>query len=52
MGWTMAILLLVLGALGLVSALAMGGFVHVLLIAAAVVLLVRVVQTHRAPLPG
>jgi len=42
--WTIALVLLVLWALGLVSSFTMGGFVHLLLVAAIVVVLVRVIQ--------
>ncbi len=45
--WTVAVVLLVLWALGLVSSYTMGGFIHLLLIAAAVVVLVRVIQGQR-----
>lgn len=40
---TLAIVLLVLWALGLVSAFTMGGFIHVLLVAAVVSLLLRII---------
>lgn len=42
--WTVAVVLLVLWALGLVTSYTMGGFIHFLLIAAVVVVLVRVIQ--------
>ncbi len=42
--WTIAIVLLVLWALGLVSSYTMGGFIHILLVAAVVVVLVRLIQ--------
>jgi hypothetical protein len=45
--WTIALILLVLWALGLVSSFTMGGFIHVLLVAAVVVVLVRVIQGRR-----
>jgi hypothetical protein len=44
---TIAILLLVLWGLGLVSSFTMGGFIHVLLVVAIVVILVRVIQGRR-----
>lgn len=44
---TIAIVLLLLWALGLVSAYTMGGFVHLLLVCAIVVVLVRVIQGRR-----
>jgi hypothetical protein len=45
--WTIALVLLVLWALGLVSSVTMGGFVHVLLVVAVVLVLVRVIQGRR-----
>jgi hypothetical protein len=44
---TIAILLLVLWALGLVSSYTLGGFIHVLLVIAVVVILIRVIQGSR-----
>ena len=41
---TIAIMLLALWVLGLVSAYTMGGFIHVLLVLAVVVIVVRVIQ--------
>jgi hypothetical protein len=46
--WTIAVVLLVLWALGLVSSVTVGGFIHLLLVAAVVVVLVRLIQ-GRAP---
>ena len=48
--WTIALVLLILWGLGLVSSFTMGGFIHLLLVAAVVVVLVRVIQGRR-PLP-
>jgi hypothetical protein len=45
--WTIAIILIVLWALGLVSAYTMGGFIHVLLVLAVIVVLVRIIQGRR-----
>ena len=45
--WTIALLLLVLWGAGLVSSVTMGGFVHLLLVAAVVVIVVRVIQGRR-----
>jgi hypothetical protein len=45
--FTIAIVLLVLWALGLVTSFTMGGFVHILLVAAVVIVLVRVIQGRR-----
>ena len=44
---TIAVILLVLWALGLVSSYTLGGFVHVLLVIAVVVILIRVIQGRR-----
>ena len=45
--WTIAVILLVLWALGLVTSYTMGGFVHVLLVVAIVVVLIRVIQGRK-----
>jgi hypothetical protein len=45
--WTIAVMLLVLWALGLVSSYTLGGFIHVLLVLAVVVLLVGLIQGRR-----
>ncbi len=45
---TIAIILLVLWLLGLVSSTTMGGFIHVLLVIAVVMVLVRLIQGGRA----
>ena len=45
--WTLAMVLLVLWALGLVSSYTMGGFIHLLLVVAVVVVLVRIIQGRR-----
>lgn len=45
--YTIAIVLLVLWALGLVSAYTLGGFIHILLIFALVVLLIQIIQGRR-----
>lgn len=44
---TIAIILLALWLLGLVSAYTMGGFIHILLVIAIVVILLRVIQGRR-----
>ena len=49
--WTVAVVLLLLWVLGLVSATTMGGFIHVLLVAALALVLVRVIQGRR-PVEG
>ena len=45
--WTIAVILMVLWLLGLVSSYTMGGFIHVLLVIAIVVVLVRIIQGRR-----
>lgn len=42
--WTIALVLLVLWALGLVSGTTIGGFIHVLLVIAVIVVLIRIIQ--------
>ena len=42
--WTIAIILLLLWALGLITSYTLGGFIHVLVVAAVVLLLVRIIQ--------
>jgi hypothetical protein len=42
--WTIAVILIVMWLLGLVSSYTMGGFIHILLVIAVVVVLVRIVQ--------
>ena len=44
---TFAIVLLVLWGLGLVSAYTMGGFIHILLVVAVVLVLVQVIQGRK-----
>ena len=44
---TLAIILLLLWLLGLVTATTLGGYIHALLVIAAVVILVRVIQGRR-----
>lgn len=44
---TIAIVLLILWGLGLVSSYTMGGFIHILLIGALVVIAIRVIQGRR-----
>jgi Family of unknown function (DUF5670) len=46
--WTIAVILLVLWALGLVTSYTLGGFIHILLVIAVVVVLVNVIQGRRA----
>jgi len=44
---TVAVILAVLWVLGMVSSHAMGGFIHILLVLAVVVILVRILQGRR-----
>jgi len=45
--WTIAVILLVLWAVGLVTSYTMGGFIHILLVIAIVVVLVNVIQGRK-----
>ncbi|MDT8384340.1 MAG: lmo0937 family membrane protein [Gammaproteobacteria bacterium] len=45
--WTIAVILIVLWLLGFVSAYTMGGFIHVLLVIAVIVILVQLIQGRR-----
>ncbi|PRQ08948.1 lmo0937 family membrane protein [Enhygromyxa salina] len=45
--WTIAVILLVLWALGMVSSYTMGGFIHVLLVIAVITVLIRVIQGRK-----
>lgn len=44
---TIAIILLILWALGLVTSSTLGGFIHILLVLAIIVILIRVIQGRR-----
>jgi hypothetical protein len=45
--WTISIILLVLWAIGLVSSYTMGGWIHILLVLAVVVVLVRLISGRK-----
>ena len=45
--WTIATILIVLWLFGLVSSYTMGGFIHILLVVAVIVILVRLIQGRR-----
>ena len=45
--WTIAVILIVLWLLGLVSSYTLGGFIHVLLVLAIVVIAIRLIQGRR-----
>lgn len=44
---TIAIILIVLWLLGLVTSSTMGGFIHILLVVAVIIVLIRVIQGRR-----
>lgn len=45
--WTIAVVLIVLWVLGLVSSYMLGGFVHLLLVLAIIVILIRIIQGRK-----
>lgn len=45
--WTVSLVLIILWLLGLVSAHTMGGYIHILLVIALVVVLVSIIQGRR-----
>jgi hypothetical protein len=45
--WTIAVILAVLWLLGLVSSYTLGGFIHILLVLAIVIVLINVIQGRR-----
>jgi hypothetical protein len=45
--WTIAVVLVILWLLGLVSGYAIGNFIHILLVIAIIIVLVRVIQGRR-----
>jgi hypothetical protein len=45
--WTIFVILLIMWLLGLVSGYTIGGFIHILLVIAIVVVLIRVIQGRR-----
>ena len=47
--WTIFVILLILWLLGLISGYTIGGFIHILLVIAIVVVLIRIIQ-GRSPL--
>ncbi|HZS18403.1 MAG TPA: lmo0937 family membrane protein [Candidatus Udaeobacter sp.] len=46
--WTIFVILLVLWLLGLVSSYTLGGFIHILLVLAIVVLIINLIQGRRS----
>ena len=45
--WTIAVILIILWALGLVSSYTLGGFIHLLLVITIVVVLLNIIQGRR-----
>jgi hypothetical protein len=45
--WTVAVILLVLWALGLVTGYTIGGFIHILIVIAVITVLVRIISGRR-----
>jgi hypothetical protein len=45
--WTIFVILLILWLLGVVSSYTLGGFIHLLLVLALVVLLIRIIEGRR-----
>lgn len=45
--WTIAVILIILWLLGLVTSFTLGGFIHILLVVAIIVVLVRVIRGEK-----
>ncbi len=45
--WTISVILVILWLLGLVSSYTMGGFIHILLVIAVIVVLVNIIEGRR-----
>lgn len=45
--WTLFVVLVILWALGLVTSYTMGGLIHILLVVAVIVLVLRIIQGRR-----
>ena len=45
--WTIAVILIVLWVLGLVSSYTLGGFIHILLVIAIIMVLVNIIQGRK-----
>ncbi len=45
--WTIAVILIVLWLLGLVSSYTMGGFIHILLVIAVIVIILRLISGRK-----
>jgi hypothetical protein len=46
--WTVFVILVVLWAVGFITTYPLGGFIHILLAGALVILVIQVIQSHRA----
>jgi hypothetical protein len=46
--WIIAVVLIVLWLLGLLTSFTLGGFIHILLVVAVILILVRIIQGRRA----
>jgi len=45
--WTIAVILIVLWLLGMVTSFTLGGFIHILLVIAVIVIIIRLIQGKR-----
>ena len=45
--WTIAVILIVLWLLGFVTSYTMGGFIHILLVIAVIVIVIQIIQGRR-----
>ncbi len=45
--WTIALILIILWVLGFVSSYTMGGFIHILLVLAIIVIIIRLIQGRK-----
>lgn len=45
--WTIAVILIILWVLGLVSSYTLGGFIHILLVIAIIIVLLRIIQGRK-----
>lgn len=45
--WTIAVILIILWLLGLVSSYTLGGFIHLLLVIAIIIILIRVIKGEK-----
>ena len=47
--WTIAVILLLLWALGMITSYTVYGFIHILLVLALIIVLIRIIQGRRLP---